>query len=162
MSAAERREVIAFADDTYVEAFVGYRQWRVAAAGGRVGLSPLSARFGNSRVRPWTDGPQEAICYCLFHDREPRCGWHAWVAQPKVMLLRPGAVWGETYLWGDVNIFEKGYRAQYALVAALYVFDAMDERTRLMVELAALQYSVPTVTPQMVETSWPGSSRLSA
>lgn len=144
--------MIALPDDTYVEAWVGYRQWNVLVSSGRVMLHPITVR---QRKHRWEPGEiMEAHCLCTCHEREPRCGFHAWISQPRVMLLRPHVVWGEAYLWGDVGIFERGYRAQFAKVAALYVFDAMAERNRLMVELAALQYGVPTVAPSMTQV-WP-------
>lgn len=148
--------MIALPDGTYVEAWVGYRQWNMLVSSGRVRLHPISFKQHAHRWEP--DEILEARCLCVNHEREPRCGFHAWIEQPKLMLLRPQVVWGEAYLWGEVNIFEKGYRAQFAKVAALYVFDTMPERNRLLVELAALQYSVPTVAPRMVAWPWPGST----
>lgn len=164
-SPAERREMIALPDGTYVEAWVGYRQWNMLVSSGQVNLHPLTAggasrvamsrsgrgRTTSSRLR-WKPGEvQEAQCLCISHETAPRCGFYAWMAQPKVMMLRPHAVWGEVYLWGDVVIHEKGYRAQYALPAALYVFEAMPERNRMLIELAALQYAVPTV---LIDNQW--------
>lgn len=162
----ERREIIAFPDDTYVEAWVGYRQWNMLVGNGRVRLHPITSTARVRGRKAWEPGAiNTAQCLCVDHDAAPRCGFHAWMAQPKMMLMRPHVVWGEAYLWGDVNIFEKGYRAQHAMVAGLYVFDGMSERNRLLVELAALQYKVPIVAPRLVAMPWPaqpGSSRLTA
>lgn len=140
--------MIALPDGTYVEAWVGYRQWNMLVSAGRVRLHPITLR---QRTHRWEPGEVlTARCLCANHELEPRCGFHAWAATPRAMLVRPHVVWGEAYLWGEVNVFEKGYRAQHAMVAALYVYDGMDERNRLMVEVAALQYNVPTVVAPLI------------
>lgn len=159
----------ALPDGSYVEAFVGYRSWRIAPANGTVDLHPLSAGgfkayalSSRQRTHRWEPHTiLTASCLCDNHERAPRCGFHAWMTQPRVILNRPNLVWGEAYLWGEVGIFERGYRAEHAMVAALYVYEGMDDRARRLIELAALQYDVPVVGTDLVKLGWSGS-RLTA
>lgn len=132
--------LVGLPDGSFVDAYIGYRQWLVRTNEGVVTLHPV----GRMIAPAWIPNEiNEAVCLCHDHDREARCGFHAWAALPRSVVLRPSHTWGEVYLWGDIEIHEKGYRAEYALTAGLYVFESMDSRTRRIVELAGLQYNVP-------------------
>ena len=162
------RRQLHFTDEGVVDAVVGYRVWEAWPVDGVVHLSSVTRRENE-----WPCGvPLYAECLCgrprLDHSRtrpgqdrlrvttefdEHTCGVYAW-AEPVVpytprLSSHPVSgyayVSGEVLLWGRVHRHERGYRAEVAQPSALYVSGWIAHRQRTLVELTALQWSIPTV-----------------
>ena len=123
-------------DGTLVDALIGWRRWWIFAEDGKMLLTSWTIYSLNYR---WPQRqPAQSVCRC---GRVHSCGIYAWNAPHHLGDDGQGAC-GEVALWGDIELHELGYRAQFALPVALYV--AGRERD-WRVRLAARQYDVPVV-----------------
>lgn len=139
-----------------IEAYRAVRSWRIHTTAGAVTLTSM---YNNAQT--WTPGVAKvAECHCAKRNRAPwrtrgtahTCGIYAWrdvdekdPIPPVSWYVSPLFVHGEVYLWGDVRCHERGYRASHALIAGIYVSDAMRGSVRRQAEMAAEQYKVPII-----------------
>lgn len=138
MSLREPRRSLLIRDEGVIDAFVGYRTWRVEMHSGVVRI-----RSAFQRWRVWPPGEVvEAVCKC--RTPQHRCGIYAW-REPYPVRAATYTVHGEVLLWGDVRIHTLGYRASHALPSGVYVLDTMDEHARRSAEMVAHQYGIPTI-----------------
>ncbi|MCU0257970.1 MAG: SCP2 sterol-binding domain-containing protein [Solirubrobacteraceae bacterium] len=107
------------------EALIGYRAWRIDAAGR---LYPWTL----APAGPWVPGVNTAVCHMADFDPSRRltphkppgrrcmCGIYA-LASPSDPRLhgRGGQVIGAIAVWGDVEVHRTGFRAEHAAVVAL-------------------------------------------
>ena len=152
------RELVYLDDGSVVDAFVGFRAWRMRARDGEVRLHSLFT-WGV----PWpTSETLEFICdntMCAAPRMPHTCGIYAWRTPRDMMRVYRNGQWdvgaivmGEAHLWGErVAIHEFGYRAQFARIARLYVDkgEPLRHSDRVLVEAAALRYRVPLVSPKL-------------
>lgn len=105
-----------------IEPLIGYRYWRYAAAGL---LSPYDQKHS------WNIGPNRAVCMtsvdggakgCMHAPgKYCRCGLYAYHSPASLedKLSAHHSVMGAVAMWGTVEMYETGMRAQYARPIAL-------------------------------------------
>ncbi len=144
MNEVRRSMVVLPGGQEVVDAVVGYRAWEYKVNAGKITLVSL---YTPTVWHPHTPLRKECVCSGPVWRRRHRCGIYAW-RDPH----RPSGVFleGEVYLWGDVRVHERGYRAEYAMPAAFYMpamekYIFLPEIESMFVEMAAEQYGVPLV-----------------
>ena len=170
-----KRQLLILDDGVVLDAIVGYRAWEAWAVDGVVHLTSVTrrevewtrgeamrshCRCNRLIVKPARVliGDEEFMArsgdITIETGTHHTCGIYAWdnpiIPYSQRMLGQceyyfTTYVVGEVLLWGKVRVHERGYRAEYAKPSAFYVADAMVHRQRTIVELAALQWCVPTV-----------------
>jgi len=150
----ERRTIMLPGGTEYVEGVVGYRAWGVHVESGVATLRSVVMT-----KHSWTPGaPVVAECAWGGEARHPApasgcdCGVFgfslaslAYQAFPERTTLH-----GEVILWGTIRLHEFGYRAEYAIPAALYLPEPLvssESRAahQRIASLAADRYDVPLV-----------------
>ena len=162
-----------------IDAIVGYRAWEAWAADGVIHMTSVTRRevewpraealrsecrchgHGYNAVARVGSGAKQVI---MPGETYHTCGIYAWKApiipySHRLLGLQVGYhyhyVVGEVLLWGKVHAHERGYRAEIAKPAALYVTATMSARQTMLVELTALQWGIPVVLvdrPQDVDS----------
>lgn len=150
--------LIVLEDDRYVDAYVGYRAWKLSVERGIVSLRAIAWW---SFI--WPKEPFRARCFQHEHEAPAskqhlncNCGINAY-ADPFELArkYRPGShgastvVLGEVQLWGTIRVHELGYRAEWGKVSALWQppdgpGPAM-KAAQMITTLAAERYNVPVV-----------------
>lgn len=141
----------------YVEPFVGWRYWKLRD--GQI-TSP-------DRGTAWPQGQLswDGMCHCGAEPREGRtlpgsmldsfrrrlfrrqchCGINSWATKElaltsEVRAYRRQPAIGEVALWGRINAYETGYRAEHARIMRLW---ATSEEDAELVETAASREGIP-------------------
>jgi hypothetical protein len=120
----------------YHHELVGFRCWRVP-----FGAPSLRAASSNHAWRP---GVNEAACTQSDHavpDPQCQCGLYAF-HQPTPLNAFPRELAGAIAASGDIEVYEDGFRAQYARIIALARLPDMPITTR-DAEVVAARYRVP-------------------
>lgn len=163
----------------YIEPLVGYRAWGCTADGALLSLNnatewpgrePLKASCSMNSAVPFLPQPtlsqglqdrwkqlaeesqQELIASHGVPRAECSCGVYA--AKSDLSLhfrsyAETQVIWGEVYLWGKIQDYTEGYRAEFAYPKALYVAPASDAQ---LAKAVGDRYGVP-VTERLV-TDW--------
>lgn len=154
------RRLVDLGDGTMVDAIVAYRMWQPLVISGEVFLLSVY-----STTRWPTDKPLRAACKCAYRQRVPdtvdevlkygksrkveihTCGIYAYNSPGHCELLSylSHTIVGEVLLWGTVHVHERGYRAEYAKVNAIYTRTTSHPSDHMHNELAAYTYNVPLV-----------------
>lgn len=130
----------------FIEPVIGYRGWRVDQA-------RLWAWAAGS---VWGPGVNRARCYAgvlgkrrlqshSVPDQNCSCGLYALNDSDDARLPSDADVWGAIAAWGDVQVYQTGFRAEFACVVALAASNAAEEWKRWRVEAVARAYGVPVV-----------------
>lgn len=137
------------------EAVLGYRIWQLGIKG------TLGAIVAGSI---WKPGPNKAVCCPSFAPssrpvhRSPNpgciCGFNAYASLVRELRPYGGTVLGAIAAWGEVDVYQTGFRAEYAQVVALALpatrrHVPASHRERLA--LAAQRYSVALVPRERLE-----------
>lgn len=123
-----------------IEPLLGYRFWRVGRDG--------SLRCMLSRD-VWLAGGNRASCWRCGHEapgRLCRCGFNALHGPPEHEFdEHRGAVLGAIAAWGQIEVHQAGFRAQFAQVIALADGGVRRSPRRSRIVRAATRYEVPLV-----------------
>lgn len=128
----------------FIQAAIGYRSWHVSTHGE---LSSLTA------AGAWRPGVNRASCHRgLRHDApapDCECGLYALHRHRDRGWMPSGtnAVHGAVAAWGDLEIHDTGFRAEFARVVALTLPERARGELRRRVGLAAARHCVPVVSP---------------
>ncbi len=140
-----------------VDAIVAYRIWIPVPEHDNVFLKSCY-----TTMRWKTDRPMKAHCQCAYRHRPgtatdvlfgPRktelhtCGIYAHnhPSHCELFGVLAHAIVGEVLLWGTVHVHERGYRAEYAQISAIYTRESSSTADKMFNELAASTYNVPLV-----------------
>jgi hypothetical protein len=117
---------------------MAFRAWRVPVRSTEL--------YATSRRRPWSPGTTRAVCAKGRKHQPPdpdcSCGIHAFHELSDACLMGPRTLVGAVAAWGDIEVYERGIRAEYARIVAL----AKPPRTRVGHQAAtalADHYGVP-------------------
>lgn len=126
----------------FVEALAGYRAWQINDDG----VLRAVAFTGVA----WDSGVNQATCRIKSHKAPVAgcsCGFHAFHSA-ETPELREDSTYalGGIGAWGEIDIFRKGFRAEFATVVALaYVESLTTIQHYRRLELAAIRYGVDLV-----------------
>lgn len=124
----------------FAEALLGFRVWVLGADGW---LRPLAVGG-----EPWAAGENRARCMAAEHEApHPHCGcgFNALHRPPPGYAKDVGHAVGAIAAWGEVDLFQTGFRAEYASILALAKPVRISERHRERLARAARTYGVPLV-----------------
>jgi glycine cleavage system H lipoate-binding protein len=135
----------------FIQAAVGYRSWHLSARGE---LSSLTA------AGAWQPGVNRAACHRGLEHQAPaagcECGLYALHRHRDRQWMPSGvnAIHGAVAAWGDLEVHDTGFRAEFARVVALALPERAKSELRRRAALAAALHEVPVVTPaKLRETS---------
>lgn len=146
----DERSIVDLGDGTIVDAITGYRTWIAMPRSEGVFL-----RSVYTQTRWDVDMPLHEKCLCgsihgcTFGARIHTCGIYAYRSSHEDELLPwlgNQQVIGEVALWGKVRIHERGYRAEWAKIKAIYTRSTLDDDQKSLRRRAAETYGVPLVT----------------
>jgi hypothetical protein len=123
----------------YHRELIGFRCWRMP-----FGVPSLQSTTSN---HAWRRGVNEATCDESDHaapNHRCRCGLYAF-HQPTPLGAAPRELAGAIAAFGDLEVYEDGFRAQYARVIALARLPDTPVTT-IEAEVVAAHYDVPLVT----------------
>ena len=128
----------------FIQAAVGYRSWHVSAHGELGSLTAAGA---------WRPGVNRATCHTGLRHEAPaagcECGLYALHRHRDRGWMPSGAnaIHGAIAAWGDLEVHDTGFRAEYACVVALALPERAQSELRRRAELAAGRHGVPIVSP---------------
>lgn len=128
----------------FVQAAVGYRSWHLSASGELTSLTAAGA---------WRPGVNRAVCHRGLEHRAPaagcECGLYALHRHRDRQWMPSGvnAIHGAVAAWGDLEVHDTGFRAEFARVVALALPELAQSELRTRGTLAAALHGVPLVTP---------------
>jgi len=127
------------------EAILGFRVWRLGSHGE---LIPFIGRGPD-----WVPGENRARCLVKNH-KAPHaycgCGFNALHAPPRGYVRDPAYAVGAIAAWGEVDVFNTGFRAEFAKVIAIARPHQLGPDHREKLRLAAERYGVPLVRYPML------------
>lgn len=125
--------------EVYHRELIGFRCWRMP-----FGAPSLQSATSN---HAWRRGVNEAICVGSDHAApDPWCGCGLYAFhQPTPLGAAPRELAGAIAAFGDIEVYEEGFRAQYARVIALARLPDTPVTT-IEAELVAAHYKVPLLT----------------
>ena len=144
----------------YVEPFVGWRYWKISDGqitspdrgtswpGGRLswdGVCRCGAESGQHTKRPLLLRTVDSF-RSRWLPRQCHCGINSWATRElalsnEVRAYRRQPAIGEVALWGRINQYETGYRAEHARIMRLWATSEQDaERVQEIAERGGIPY----------------------
>lgn len=142
----------------FAEPVLGFRSWRVNVNTGGLQGKVIPVRWEH-------DGPTEAICKPTFghflsgYHESPNfdcmCGLYAYHSvefyreRPEPMIQ---SVFGAVIAWGDICVYTKGFKAQYARpICLVNRRDERDLKFNLILRQVAEIYKIPLMVEKDLE-----------
>lgn len=146
------------------ELIVGFRDWNLARnEHGEIFITSRNDMSWPHRERLVASCGEQVLA---DHDSPSEscvdCGIYAWNDAPQAQTdweidRRRKDLWGTVYLWGDILIAPKGYRAEYAYPKELFIKDNGTRRVHMIRQELEDAYGVPVTIirdPHVEVSEW--------